>query len=67
MYVRKTADGDKCAFLNASRKNRNISEIFKGSEWEGVNVKKVLLNVKGMEAVSYTHLERGAPASGRCV
>ena len=49
MYVRKTADGDKCAFLNASRKNRKISEIFKGSEWEGVNVKKVLLNVKGME------------------
>ena len=49
VYVRKAADGDKCAFLNASRKNRKISEIFKGSEWEGVNVKKVLLNVKGME------------------
>lgn len=49
LYVRKTADGNKCAFLNASKKNRKISEIFKGSEWEGVNVKKVLLNVKGLE------------------
>lgn len=49
LYVRKTADGNKCVFLNASKKNRKISEIFKGSEWEGVNVKKVLLNVKGLE------------------
>lgn len=49
LYVRKTADGNKCAFLNVSKKNRKISEIFKGSEWEGVNVKKVLLNVKGLE------------------
>lgn len=35
--------------LSATRKNRKIGEIFKGSEWEGVNVKKVLLNVKGIE------------------
>ena len=49
MYVRKTADGDKCVYFAATRKNRKISEIFKGSEWEGVNVKKVLLNVKGLK------------------
>lgn len=49
LYVRKTADGDKCVYFAATRKNRKISEIFKGSEWEGVNVKKVLLNVKGLD------------------
>lgn len=49
LYVRKAADGKKYVYLAATRKNRKIGEIFKGSEWEGVNVKKVLLNVKGME------------------
>ncbi|WP_290551541.1 hypothetical protein [Akkermansia sp.] len=49
LYVRMTADGKKCVYLAATRKNRKIGEIFKGSEWEGVNVKKVLLNVKGLE------------------
>lgn len=49
LYVRKAADGKKCVYFAATRKNRKIGEIFKGSEWEGVNVKKVLLNVKGME------------------
>lgn len=49
LYVRKTADGKKCVYFAATRKNRKIGEIFKGSEWEGVNVKKVLLNVKGVE------------------
>lgn len=45
----KRRDGKKYVYLAATRKNRKIGEIFKGSEWEGVNVKKVLLNVKGME------------------
>lgn len=49
LYLRKAADGKKCVYFAATRKNRKIGEIFKGSEWEGVNVKKVLLNVKGME------------------
>lgn len=49
LYVRKAADGKKCVYFAATRKNRKTGEIFKGSEWEGVNVKKVLLNVKGME------------------
>lgn len=49
LYVRKAADGKKCVYFAATRKNRKIGEIFKGSEWKGVNVKKVLLNVKGME------------------
>lgn len=63
LYVRKTADGNKCAFLNASKKNRKISEIFKGSEWEGVNVKKVLLNVKGLEE----HIFRPNPKTNSTV
>lgn len=49
LYVRKAADGKKCVYFAATRKNRKIGEIFKGSEWEGVNVKKVLLNVQGIE------------------
>lgn len=49
LYVRKAADGKKCVYFAATRKNRKIGEIFKGSEWEGANVKKVLLDVKGIE------------------
>lgn len=41
LYVRKATDGKKSVYLAATRKNRKIGEIFKGSEWEGVNVKGI--------------------------
>ena len=53
LYVRKAADGKKYVYLAATKKNRKLADVFRGSEWEGVNVKKVLLNVKGMEEQTF--------------
>lgn len=53
LFIRKSTDGKKFVYLMATKKNRKLGEIFKGSEWEGVNVKKILLGLKGVEEKNF--------------